>query len=116
MFGVDHFLALRFIAGLIPGWIPWHVFWVAAFGVGFIAAGLSFALNVLVRRAAVCIGLMFAIWVFTLHFPRVLGIYKIPGAAGNPDEWSSLLIAAGLWGGLWTLARVPEAKNGSRAR
>jgi len=104
VFGVDHFLALGFIATLIPSWIPWHVFWVAFFGVAFIASGLSIALNILQRWGAAGIGLMFAIWVFTLHLPRVLGLYGIPGAPHNPDEWSSLFIAIALWGGLWALA------------
>jgi uncharacterized membrane protein len=101
VFGVDHFLALAFIATLIPGWTPWHVFWVAFFGVIFIAGGLSIGLNFLQRWGAAGTGLMFGIWVVTLHLPRVLGLYGIPGATRNPNEWSSLLIALGLWGGLW---------------
>ncbi len=105
VFGVDHFLALIFIASLIPHWIPFHVFWVAFFGVAFIATGLSIAVNFLSRWAAAGLGLMFAMWVFTLHLPRVLGLYGIPGAQRNPNEWSSLLIAIALWGGLWALAR-----------
>jgi hypothetical protein len=105
VFGVDHFLALGFIATLIPRWIPWHVFWVAFFGVAFIASGVSIGLNVLQRWGAAGLGLMFGIWVFTLHLPRVLGVYGIPGAPHNPNEWSSLFIAVALWGGLWSLAR-----------
>jgi hypothetical protein len=108
IFGVDHFLALIFIASLIPHWIPFHVFWVAFFGVAFVAAGLSIGLNILSRWGAAGLGLMFAIWVVTLHLPRVLGLYGIPGATHNPNEWSSLLIAIALWGGLWALAR-PDA-------
>jgi len=104
IFGVDHFLALGFIATLIPSWIPLHVFWVAFFGVAFVASGLSIGLNILRRWGAAGIGLMFGIWVFTLHLPRVLGIYRIPGASHNPNEWSSLFIAIALWGGLWALA------------
>jgi uncharacterized membrane protein len=103
VFGVDHFLALAFIATLIPGWTPWHVFWVAFFGVIFIAGGLSIGLNFLQRWGAAGTGLMFGIWVVTLHLPRVLGLYGIPGATRNPNEWSSLLIALGLWGGLWAI-------------
>jgi hypothetical protein len=49
---------------------------------------------------------MFGIWVVTLHLPRVLGLYAIPGAPTDPNEWSSLFIATALWGGLWALARV----------
>jgi len=109
VFGVDHFLALAFIATLLPGWIPWHVFWVAFFGVAFIAAGLSIGLNFMQRWGAACIGLMFGIWVVTLHLPRVLGLYAIPGAPHDPDEWSSLFIAIGLWGGLWALARAHDS-------
>ena len=107
VFGVDHFLALAPIGTLIPNWIPWHVFWIAFFGAGFIAAGVGIALNVLLRYAAAGIGLMYAIWVFTLHIPRVFGLY---GGAGpkNPDEWSSLLIAIALWGGSWALARANQ--------
>jgi uncharacterized membrane protein len=105
VFGVDHFLALAPIGTLIPNWIPWHVFWIAFFGAGFIAAGLSIGLNFLLRWGAACIGLMFAIWVFTLHLPRVLGLYGIPGAPRSPAEWSSLFIAIALWGGSWALHR-----------
>jgi uncharacterized membrane protein len=104
VFGVDHFLALAPIGTLIPPWIPWHVFWIGFFGAGFIAAGLSIALNVLLRWGAACLGLMYAIWVFTLHLPRVLlGLYG-GGGLHNPDEWSSLFIAIALWGGSWALA------------
>jgi hypothetical protein len=106
VFGVDHFLALAFIANIIPGWIPWHVFWVAFFGVALIASGLSIGLNLLGRWGAASIGLMFGTWVVTLHIPRVLGLYGIPGAPQNPNEWSSLLIALGMWGGVWAVAGV----------
>jgi uncharacterized membrane protein len=105
IFGVDHFFVLSFIATLIPAWIPWHMFWSGFFGVAFIAGGLSIGFNVMQRFGAIGIGLMFAIWVFTLHIPRVLGLYGIPGAPTNPDEWSSLFIAVALWGGPWAMAR-----------
>jgi uncharacterized membrane protein len=105
IFGIDHFIVLAFIAALIPAWIPWHVFWSAFFGVAFIAAGVSIGLKWLERWGAIGIGLMFAIWVVTLHVPRVLGLYGIPGAPTNPDEWSSLFIAVALWGGPWAMAR-----------
>jgi uncharacterized membrane protein len=105
VFGVDHFLGLVFIGSLIPGWIPLHVFWVALFGVVFIAAGIGIGLGFLERWSWIAIGLMFAIWVITLHIPRTLGFYGIPGAINDPDEWSSLFIAVGLWGGPWARAR-----------
>lgn len=109
VFGVDHFLVLAGIATLLPNWIPWHGFWVAFFGVAFLVGGISIALNVLRKWGAAGLGLMFAIWVLTLHLPRVLGLYGIPGAPTSPDEWSSLLIALALWGGMWAVAVVESA-------
>ena len=109
VFGVDHFIGIKFIGSLIPGWIPWHEPWVAIFGVVFIAAGIGIGLGVLERWSWIAIGTMFAVWVITLHLPRVLGLYGIPGAPRSPDEWSSLLIAVGLWGGPWAAAsRMPD--------
>lgn len=113
VFGVDHFLGLAFIGALIPHWIPWHVFWVGFFGAAFIAAGISLALNVLVRWSTACVGLMFAIWVLTLHLPTVLGTDILPGPRRNPaDLWSSFLIALSLWGGFWALARSRAKPQG----
>jgi len=99
IFGVDHFLVLQFIAGLVPSWLPWHVFWSAFFGIAFIAAGIGIALNLLARWSYAGIALMFGIWVLTLHLPRVLH------ALHDPDEWSSFFIALSLWGGSWSVAR-----------
>jgi uncharacterized membrane protein len=104
VFGVDHFMALVFVGTLVPDWIPWHVFWSGFFGVAFIAAGLGIGFNLLQRWAASGLGLMFGIWVITLHLPRVLGIYHIPNAS-SPNGWSSLFIATAMWGGLWAMAR-----------
>jgi putative oxidoreductase len=107
VFGVDHFLALVGIGELMPGWIPWHVFWVAFFGAVFIAGGWSLDFRWFRRWGAAGVGLMFAIWVVTLYLPRVLGLYDIPGAPHDRDEWSSLFIAVALWGGLCALVRIP---------
>ncbi|MGH9782494.1 MAG: hypothetical protein ACRD33_11830, partial [Candidatus Acidiferrales bacterium] len=95
---------LALFGALIPNWIPWHIFWMAFFGAAFIAAGVSIGLNVLVRWSTACVGLMFGLWVFTLHLPRVLGHYGGKGPR-DPDEWCSMLIPLALWGGSWALAR-----------
>lgn len=104
VFGVDHFIGIVFIASLIPGWIPWHIFWVGFYGVVFIVSGVCIGTGFFERWSWIAIGLMFAVWVITLHIPRTLGFYHIPGAITDPDEWSSLFIAIGLWGGPWALA------------
>lgn len=99
VFGVDHFRALGSIASLVPGWIPWHMFWAQFFGAAFIVAGLGIAMRSLERWAYGGIALLFALFLVTLHLPRTLGLYGIPGAIHDPNEWSSLLIALALCGG-----------------
>jgi len=107
VFGVDHLIGLAFHASFVPWWLPWHTFWAALFGVAFIAAAISIAFRVLERWGAAGLGLMFGIWVLTLHLPRVLG-YLNGGGLRDADEWSSMLIAAAIWGGAWALAGNPE--------
>lgn len=108
VFGVDHFIGIISIATLIPTWIPWREFWVGISGVVFIVAGIAISLKTLQTWGAFTLGLMFAVWVFTLHLPRVLGLYGIPNAPHNPNEWSSLFIAVALWGGPWAIARPAQ--------
>jgi uncharacterized membrane protein len=99
VFGIAHFQVLSFIASMVPGWIPWHWFWTIFFGVAFIAAGVSFATGYLQRWAALGVGVMFALWLVTIHLPPLLG------APQDPDKWSDVFIVAALWGGSWALAR-----------
>ncbi len=39
VFRAQHFLYARFVATLVPAWIPWHLFWAIFVGVAFVAAG-----------------------------------------------------------------------------
>ena len=104
VFGIAHFQVLNMIAGMVPGWIPWHRFWTVFFGVAFIFAGVSFATGFLQRWAALAAGLMFAIWTVTIHLPPLLG------AILDPDKWSDVFIVIALWGGFWAL--VSDFRDG----
>jgi uncharacterized membrane protein len=105
VFGIAHFQVLTFIASMVPAWIPWHEFWTIFFGVAFIAAGVSFATGCRQRWAALGMGLMFALWLVTIHLPPVLNFLRTPGAPQDPDKWSDVFIVAALWGGFWALSR-----------
>jgi hypothetical protein len=70
----------------------WLAFSLAFIGLGIenrlYAAGISIAINYLAHvRHLGC----------HTSSAAVLGLYGIPGAPHNPNEWSSLLIAAALW-------------------
>src|SRR3954471_20128623 len=72
VFGVDHFLALKLIASLVPAWMPGHVFLAALIGAAMIAAGVSIVTKWMDGPAAFWLGVVFLLIVLTLHLPRVL--------------------------------------------
>lgn len=99
IFGALHFMLTRFIASLIPAWMPSHLFLTYFTGASLIAAGLAIAAGraiaagKLARLGGILLGVMFLIWVVTLHSPRVVH------AITNGDEWASLLVAVAMAGG-----------------
>jgi uncharacterized membrane protein YphA (DoxX/SURF4 family) len=87
VFGVQHLMYGRFIAALIPGWIPERVFWAYFVGAAFLAAALAIASGKLAWLAGTMLGGMLLLWVVILHAPRVAA------ALHNGNEWTSLLVA-----------------------
>jgi uncharacterized membrane protein YphA (DoxX/SURF4 family) len=98
VFGITHFLVLRFIASLVPAWLPGGLFWAYLTGAGFIAAGISIATGVMARWGSFWLGMMFLLWFLVLHSPRVAMHPHLPA------EWSSAFIALGMCGGAWISA------------
>jgi uncharacterized membrane protein len=98
VFGIQHFLYARFIATLVPSWIPGHLFWAYFVGVAFVAAALSITTQIRARLAAIWLGIMFLLWVLVLHLPRVAA------APHNGDEWTSAFVALAMSGGAFLLA------------
>ena len=82
VFGVDHFFFARFVASLIPGWIPWHLFWAYFTGIVFVVSALGIAFRYFVRIAGLLVGDMLFLWVIVLHAPRVAMHMR------NGDEWN----------------------------
>ncbi|HMI58851.1 MAG TPA: hypothetical protein VK511_12430 [Gemmatimonadaceae bacterium] len=97
-FGVLHFIYIAYVASVIPSWIPAHVFFGYATGVAHVASGLGILTGVLSRIAAYCTAAMFGSWVLIVHAPRVLANFR------SPNEWTSMLIAAGMCGGALLIA------------
>ena len=97
-FGVQHLLYTHFVATVVPSWIPGHLFWTYAVGIAFIVTTLSIIVNIKARLAATLLGVMFIIWVFILHLPRVAS------APHNGNEWTSAFVALAMGGGAWITA------------
>jgi len=98
IFGFQHFQFAPLIAGLIPSWIPAHLFWAYFTGVAFIAAAVSIMIRKLGQLGATSLGIMFLLWVVLLHAPRVLA------SLHNGDEWSSAFVALAMSGGAFIVA------------
>jgi uncharacterized membrane protein len=105
VFGVQHFLYARFIATLIPSWIPYRLFWAYFVGVAFIAVAVCIATKGQARLAAILLGVMFLLWVIILHGPRVIAHLH------DGKEWTSLFVALAMSGGAWILAGTASGKN-----
>jgi uncharacterized membrane protein len=77
--GIQHFLFARFVASLVPSWIPGAVLWTYFAGVTLIAGGVGIVVPQVTRLAAVLSGAMIFSWVFLVHIPLAL---KDPHNAG----------------------------------
>lgn len=70
--GILHFVYVEFVAGLVPAWIPAHLFWTYFTGSALIAGGIGITLPQTTRLAASLSGLMIFLWVVLLHIPRAV--------------------------------------------
>ena len=97
VFGTAHFTYAKFTASMVPAFYPAPLFWAYATGAGHVAAGLAFVSGVQARLAATALSAMFAVFVITLHLPRVIA------APGVRIEWTMLMVALSLTGAAWAL-------------
>jgi uncharacterized membrane protein len=98
-FGVGHFAYLKDTAGLVPGWLPWHMGWAYFFGCTFIAAGAAVLIGVFARLAA-------ALSVLQMGMFTVLVWIPIVAAAVSKDtfQWSETIDSFALTAGAWVVA------------
>jgi uncharacterized membrane protein len=111
VFGTEHFTATKIIAGMVPGWIPGHMFWALFVGTCLMAAALSIAAGKYVWLAAALLGFMICLFVLLIH---------IPGIAGAPHSrilWVVALRDLAFAGGAFSVsaaqkeAWTPVARN-----
>jgi uncharacterized membrane protein len=73
IFGTEHFTAATILAGMVPGWIPGHMFWALFVGMCLIAAALSIAARKDAWLAAAMLGFMIGLFVLLIHIPNIAG-------------------------------------------
>ena len=92
IFGIQHFIYARYIATIIPSWIPAPLFWTYFVGVAFFGTAISLLVNRQRALSGGLLGIMFLLWVILLHAPRVIAHSELE------PEWTSLWIALAMSG------------------
>jgi uncharacterized membrane protein len=72
IFGADHFMFAKFVATIVPKWMPWRLFWTYFVGAALLASALSLASTVRWRLAAAMLGIMLLLFVLLMHIPNLL--------------------------------------------
>jgi uncharacterized membrane protein len=71
VFASQHFTEPKFVATVVPSWMPGHLFWTYFVGTAVIAASLSIVVGKQARLAAILLGVMLILFVLLLHIPRI---------------------------------------------
>jgi uncharacterized membrane protein YphA (DoxX/SURF4 family) len=111
VFGLSHFAYADFTAKMVPGWIPYPLFWAYATGTCHLAAGLAILFGVVPRLAATLLTAMMGGFVVLLHIPRVIA------APDSHLEWTMTAVALSLTGAAWALRQSlpPPEPSGALA-
>jgi uncharacterized membrane protein len=75
--GILHFPLAKYVANLIPPWIPAHMFWTYLAGVALIAGGIGLNVPKTARLAATLSGIMLFSWVFLVHIPLAISTHTV---------------------------------------
>jgi len=105
-FGIDHFLFAHEVLDYVPAWVPYHLFWIYAGGIGLLGSGLAIILNIKRGLFAFLLGSMIFIWFAILHTPRVIA----SPVADLGSELTSAFLALAYCGTAFVIAGAAKKK------
>jgi hypothetical protein len=103
VFAVLHIRYNAYIITLIPAWMPAPIVLSYLVIAGFLLASFSLFTNLKVPLASGLLGIMYLLWVLTLHGPRAIGRWNVE------TEWASLFIALAVCGIAFSIYRRATA-------
>jgi uncharacterized membrane protein YphA (DoxX/SURF4 family) len=106
-FGIDHFLYTKYVASLVPPWIPGHKFWTYFAAVALIGSGIAIILKIKLRVIATLLGAMIFLWFIFLHLPKTL----TPPLADKGSELTSAFSALAFSGIAFVIAGCSAEKR-----
>jgi hypothetical protein len=97
-FGYAHFANVQATAGLVPGWLPWHVGWAYLTGATFVAASVAILVGVHARLAAALSALQMGLFALLVWIPIL--------AAGHVSafHWGEFATTLALTASGWVVA------------
>ena len=67
LFGYGHFASAQGISTIVPGYIPWPLFWTYIAGVALVGSGIAIFINFKVKWIALLLGITLFLWLILLH-------------------------------------------------
>ena len=98
--GVLHFPYAKYVASLIPPWIPADMFWTYFAAIALIAGGIGVLVPRTARLAATLSGTMLFSWVFLVHIPLAINTHTVSEISRGLQAVSHSAVAFMLAGSL----------------
>lgn len=111
IFSAEHFLAAKGMAGIVPKWLPWPLFWTHFFGVALALAAISFVVWRGVRWSSVLLTLFFLLIVATVDLPNLAkGLHDrffwILTVRETCFAGGAMVLAGSVWRNEWSAWRM----------
>lgn len=117
---VMHFKFAHFVAGIVPKWLPWRLFWAYFTGVGLFAAGVSIVVRKHTYLATMLLAIMLSLFILLIHTPSminsivhksgdiaVLWSFNGTGGVNNALKDVALMLSALIVGCAYSVTRQP---------
>jgi uncharacterized membrane protein len=96
--GLAHFIYLNLTAPLVPGWLPYHVFWAYLTGAALIAAGLGVLLGIYGWLASALVAALLTAFTILVWPPLIFA------APRTQSLWSEIALSWAASAGAWVIA------------